>query len=337
MKKTVLLGALAALASCDTVVEVPLPAHTPRLSLLYTLSNQRLTTDYRQSFGGRSLYVSSSLGTLATTPLQGRADATVELRDASGQVVEQFEADTAGYRPPGSKYATYNYGPYTAVRGYVGRPGQAYTLRASAPGVAPLEATITLPAPAVIEAASASFVAKPQVVASGPYPAIYDYYGQLSFAILDPAATTDYYAVYAQVLDAAGQFWGNVYQDYSLRNSTGPDVNLDRFDLSSAYDVYKVLPISDGGRNGQRLAFSNPVGFYYGRPYNAQHPIPPPAYLELIVSSLPATTYTFYQSVQRFYDTNGNPFAEPAPLRSNLPGGYGLFGGATDTHLRIKL
>lgn len=337
MKKTVLLGALVALASCEAVVEVPVPAHTPQLSLLYTLSNQPVNNEYRLAFSGRGLYVSSSLSTLATTPLQGRGDATVELRDASGQVVEQFETDTTGFRPGDIYYAAYRRGYYQAVRGYVGRPGQTYTLRASAPGLAPLEATITLPAPAAVDAASVGFVAKPQVVGPGPYPSYYDYYGQLSFAILDPAATTDYYAVYAQVLDAAGQFWGNVFQDNSLRNSTGPDVNLNRFDLSSAYDVYKVLPISDVGRNGQRLAFSNPVGFSYGRSYNTQNPIPPPAYLELIVSSLPATTYTFYQSVQRYYDTNGNPFAEPAPLRSNLPGGYGLFGGATDIRLRIKL
>jgi hypothetical protein len=50
-----------------------------------------------------------------------------------------------------------------------------------------------------------------------------------------------------------------------------------------------------------------------------------------------ADTYEFYQSIQRFYDTEGNPFAEPAPLRSNIQGGYGLFGGATDATLRIKI
>lgn len=331
MKKVFLLGAVALLASCESVVEVPVPAHTPQLALRYTLSNQPVTTQYRQDFSGRSLYVSTSLSTLATTRLQGRADATVELREAGGQVVEQFRPDTAARRP-----TDYNYGTYTAVRGYVGRPGHTYTLRATAPGVAPLEATLTLPAPATLDAAN--FVAKPQVVGPGPYSPIYDYYGQLSFAILDPAATTDYYAVYARVLDAAGQFWGYVYQDYSLRDQSGPDINLNRFDLSSAYDVYKILPISDAGRNGQRIAFSNPVGFYHVGAYDPLHPTPPPpAYLELIVSTLPVATYDFYQSVQRYYDTNGNPFAEPAPLRSNLPGGYGLFGGATDTMLRIKL
>jgi len=333
MKNIFLLGSIAFLASCEAVVQVPEPAHTPQLSLLYTLSNQAITTDYNQYFYNRNPYLSSSLSTLATTRLQGRIDATVELRDASGQVVEQFRPDTVAHQP-----IDYRYGTYLPVRGYVGQPGQAYTLRASAPGLAPLEATLTLPAPATIDAASATFAAKPQVVAPGPYPAIYDYYGQLSFAILDAAATTDYYAVYARVFDAAGQPWGYVYQDYSVRNTSGPDIKLNRFDLSSTNDVYKILPVSDAGRNGQRISFSQPVGFYHSGPYDPQHPTPPPpAYLEITVSSLPSATYEFYQSVQRYYDTNGNPFAEPAPLRSNLAGGYGLFGGATDTRLRIRL
>lgn len=333
MKKGFLLGSLLLLASCEAVVNVPTPAHTPQLSLLYTLSNQPITADYNQYFYNRNPYVSSSLSTLATTRLQGRNDATVELRDASGQVVEQFKPDTSAHQP-----TDYRYGSYLPVRGYVGQPGQAYTLRASAPGLAPLEATLTLPAPATFDAASASFVTRPQVVAPGAYPSIYDYYGQLSFAILDEAATTDYYAVYARVFDAAGQPWGYAYQDYSVRDASGPDINLNRFDLSSSYDVYKILPVSDAGRNGQRISFSQPVGLSYSGPYNQQRPTPPPpAYLEITVSSLPPATYDFYQSVQRYYDTNGNPFAEPAPLRSNLAGGYGLFGGATDTKFRIRL
>ncbi|MBJ6144011.1 DUF4249 family protein [Hymenobacter sp. BT559] len=333
MKKVLFLGSLALLASCEAVVNVPTPAHTPQLSLLYTLSNQPITAEYNQYFYNRNPYVSSSLGTLATTRLQGRLDATVELRDASGQVVEQFKPDTSAHQP-----FDYRYGTYLPVRGYVGQPGQAYTLRASAPGLAPLEATLTLPAPATIDAASASFVTKPQVVAPGPYPFIYDYYGQLSFAILDAAATTDYYVAYARVFDAAGRPWGYVYQDNSGRNTEGPDIKLNRFDLSSTNDVYKILPVSDEGRNGQRLNFSHPVGLSYSGSYDPQRPnIPPPAFLEITVSSLPPATYDFYQSMQRYYDTNGNPFAEPAPLRSNLQGGYGLFGGATDTKFRIRL
>ncbi|WP_157887170.1 DUF4249 family protein [Hymenobacter sp. PAMC 26628] len=55
------------------------------------------------------------------------------------------------------------------------------------------------------------------------------------------------------------------------------------------------------------------------------------------MSGIPADTYNYYLSVQRYYDTENSIFAEPAPLRSNVPGGYGLFAGASDVVLRIPL
>ena len=320
------LAALALLTACDTVVDVKPPDHTPRLALAYTLSTQAPTPGYRQFFAARDLYVSTSQGALASAPLAGRTDATVELRDASGQVVEQFRPRARPGYPDSLR------GYYVPLLGYRGQPGQRYTLRASAPGVEAAEATITLPAPATLTAGS--YV--PKAPPAGSPPNLYNFQGQLSFAILDDAATTDYYLAYARVLDAAGRYWGFAQQDYQARNNDGPEIKLTRFDLSQPGSFYRLLPLSDVGRNGQRIAFSNDISLYYdGR--NAQGPLPAPAFLEVIVSSVPAATADFYQSVQRYSDTDGNPFAEPAPLRSNVAGGYGLFAGATETVLRIPL
>lgn len=329
--KAFLLFPLAALllAGCETTVDVVPPAHTPRLSLAYTLSNQPQTADYQKFFESRALYVSTSQGVLETKALQGRSDATVELRDATGQVVEQFlPRGRAGYGPDSLP------GYYRPRRGYAGQPGATYTLRASAPGVEAVEAQLTLPLPATLEAGS--YVAQP--LAPGSSPNGYGFSGRLSFAIADNAATADYYLAYARVLDGRGHYWGQVTQDYSARNHDGPDIKLNRFDLSEPGSPYQTLPLSDAGRNGQRLVYSSDVSTHYSGPYDPQNPTPPaPAYLEVTVSSLRPATYEFYQSIQRYFDTDGNPFAEPAPLRSNVQGGYGLFGGATDVTLRLKL
>jgi len=331
MKSALLLLALAALAGCESVVTVTPPAHTPRLSLSYTLSNQVPTADYQQYFSVRSAFASTSQGILENKNLLGRTDAIIELRDAGGQVVEQFRPDTSRYS---LKPTDYRYGTYIPVRGYAGVPGQAYQLRASAPGVEALEATLTLPPLPTVEAAS--YVALPPPANNNFIST--PYYGQLSFAIADPAATTDYYVAYARALDAAGQTWGFAAEDEGLRNQDGPEIKLNRFALSASGSTTSVMPVSDAGRNGQRLLYSNPVWLYYGRGYASNLPAPPPpAYLELTVSSVPASTYDFYQSVQRYRDANDNPFAEPAPLRSNVQGGYGLFGGASDVVVRIKL
>ncbi len=334
MKPALLLLALAALAGCESVVTVTPPAHTPRLALTYTLSNQPQTADYQriEAFHDRNPFASTSQAILVNKNLVGRTDATIELRDASGQIVEDFRPDTSRYT---QRPTDYRYGSYIPVRGYVGVPGQAYQLRASAPGVEPVEATMTLPPLPAVEAAS--FVQQPATASSSNFitPAKY---GQLTFAISDPAATTDYYVAYIRVLDAAGQYWGYAFEDESLRNTNGPSVKLNEFKLSSAGNINSMMPISDAGRQGQRLVYSAPVGVYYGRGYDSRNPTPPPpAYLELTVSSIPASTYDFYQSVQRYRDANDNPFAEPAPLRSNVQGGYGLFGGASDVVVRIKL
>ncbi|MGI4741407.1 MAG: DUF4249 family protein [Janthinobacterium lividum] len=332
MPKNLLFLALAALplAGCETTAEVEPPAHTPRLSIAYTLSTQVPSANPQDFFASRMLYVSTSHSITEISRLVGRADAAVELRDASGQVVEQYRPrGQGGYGGTDSVQ-----GYYVAARGYVGQPGQRYTLRASAPGVAAVEAALTLPAPTTV--GTGSYAPVPLAPGSSPNP--YNGKGRLSFSVLDNAATTDYYLAYARVLDANGQYWGSVYQDYSARNNTGIDIKLSRFDLSEPGSPYQTLPISDAGRNGQAITFSNDITYGYGRPYDPQHPMPPlPAFLEVIVSSLPADTYDFYQSVQRYYDTDGNPFAEPAPLHSNVVGGYGLFGGATDAVLRIRL
>ena len=327
MKKSLSLLAVAgltlALASCETIVDVEAPAHTPRLALTYTLSNQAPTADYRQFFSGRDLYVSTSQGVLETKDLDGRSDATVELRDASGQVVEQFRArGRVSYQGRDSLR-----GYYVPTRGYVGQPGMRYTLRASAPGVEPVEATLILPAPTTIE--SGSYAPKSNF-RYGP--------GRLSFTVADNAATTDYYVAYARVLDAAGKPWGQIVRDYNTTENNGSEVDVNRFQLTESRYFYSVFPLSDVGRNGQRISSGNDVTIHYTGAYNPTNPTPPdPAFIEVIVSNITPDAYNFYQSLRRYSDVDGNPFAEPAPLRSNVKPGYGLFGGAADVTFRIPL
>lgn len=317
-----LAASLALLAGCESVADIDPPAHTPRLSVAYTLSNQPLSAAYTRFFTERPLYVSTSHSITEISRLVGRADATVALYDEAGQVVEQFRPrGRQGYNGADSTQ-----GYYVPVRGYVGQPGRTYTLRASAPGVADTQATITLPAPTTVADGSYS-------LQTGPNN--YQYQGRLKFSILDNAATTDYYLAYARALDANGQPCGDVWQDYSGRTTDGPDIRLTRFDLSLPPTDRGHYPVSDAGRQGQRLEYGGDtyISLYGGNGPGSSKP----AYIEVIVSTIPASTYDFYQSVQRYYDVEGNPFAEPAPLHSNIQGGYGLFGGATDVSLRIKL
>ena len=316
--------AMLALSSCETIVEVDTPPHTPRLSLTYTFSNQPATADYRNYFRVRNLFVSNSQSVLDIKRLTGRGDATVQLFDESGQVVQQF-------RPRGRFNGEDSIYDYVPTRNLVGEPGRTYTLRASAPGLEAVESTLRLPALPVIE--SATYVAKPRT--PGGFSS---YEGRLTLGVADNSATTDYYLVYGRVLDRNGRYWGNVQREYNPGGVDGPDINLSQFQLSDPDNLYEQYPFSDAGSNGRRLSLGVDVVLRSRGGFDPQNPTPSePAYVEVIVSNITSDTYRFYQSLLRYYDTDGNPFAEPAPLVSNVRPGYGLFGGATDATYRIPL
>lgn len=330
MKKLLTLCFATLLFSgCETIVDVDVPPHTPRLALTYTLSNQVPTAEYQQFFEVRDLFVSVSQSVLEIKEPAGRKDATVELLNEAGQVVEQFRPKArSGYYSANGLDSLYGY--YVPTRNFAGQPGRTYTLRASAPGVETVEATLTLPGQAVIETGS-------YVSSTPPSPNVRGTAGRLTCSILDNAATTDYYLAYARVLDRNGQYWGTIQIDYSNSNGNNSDINLNRFRLSEGLTMYNQSTFSDAGGNGQRINLSSDVYMRYRGSYGPGGTYPEPGYIEVIVSSITPDTYRFYQSLQRYYDTDGNPFAEPAPLVSNVRPGYGLFGGATDVTYRIPL
>jgi hypothetical protein len=330
-KLLTLLVGTAALSACETIVDVDVPPHTPRLALSYTLSNQTLTAEYQDFFKVRDLFVSTSQGVLELKEPTGRKDATVELLNDAGQVVERFRSKGR----PGFNQSTGRpdslYGYYVPTRNFAGQPGSTYRLRVSAPGVETIESALTLPARAIIETVS-------YVSSTSNNPNVRGGAGRLTCSILDNATTSDFYLVYARVLDRNGQYWGPIRYDYnSTVNGSSSDLSLGRFQLSEGGALYSQYPFSDAGGNGQRLNLSNDVYMDFDGNFGPGGTYPDPGFIEVTVSSLTPHTYRFYQSLQRYYDTDGNPFAEPAPLFSNVRPGYGLFGGATDVTYRIPL
>ncbi|WP_375416484.1 DUF4249 domain-containing protein [uncultured Hymenobacter sp.] len=326
MAKISLLLLTAALSSCESTVDLPEPPHTPRVALTYTLTTTPQDSSFRELYQGRQLYLSNSQRVFDQSELRGRADATVELRDAAGAVVERYR-----HLPPGAAPGNGLPGAYRPVLNFQPRPGQTYTLRATLPGLETAESTLTLPQPAVID--TAAYVLR----AAGPndYPG--SYRGRLTLTVRDDPATANYYLAYARVLDRQGQpaEWSALEPDYESQDQ---DVVLGQFQLSSPGGSYgyQLFPFADDGLNGQRLTLATDARFYLA--YSVQGSVPPePGYIEVTVSSITAEAYQFYLSRRRYYDSNDNPFAEPAPLASNVRAGYGLFGGATDVTYRIRL
>ncbi|MDO7854776.1 DUF4249 domain-containing protein [Hymenobacter convexus] len=322
-----LLLATAGLAGCETAVDLPEPPHTPRVALTYTLTPGPPDSSFAELYGGRQLYISNSQRVFDTSQLGGRADATVELRNAAGAVVERYRPILTGGNPQYGYYGQPGY--YRPVLGFRPQVGQAYTLRATLPGFETAESTLTLPAPAVIE--SATYV--PRSVANANYG---QSTGRLSVVLRDDPATANYYLAFARLLDRQGNpgNWSPVDVDYDSQSNTAGSIG--QFQLSSPRQQYSLYPFADTDANGQRIALNADVR-YYSSCYPSGPNCPQPGYMEVYVSSITKEAYDFYLSRRRYYDSDGNPFAEPAPLASNVRSGYGIFGGATDVTYRIQL
>jgi len=320
MRALAACGALA-LAGCETTVDLPEPPHTPKVALMYTLTTAPLDSSFQYLYDTRQLFISKSQSVFNSDEIRGLNTATAELRDAGGSVVER-------YRPVVGNSSGYysNTGYYRPVLGYRPQPGHTYTLRASLPGLEAAESTLTMPQPAVIE--SGSYV--PAATNGNPN----QFQGRLSVVVRDNPGTADYYLAFARVLDRNGQpgDWSPVQIDYQSQDNT---VSIGQFQLSSPVQRYSVYPYADTDVNGQRITMTSDI-YFYNSCYSCPQP-PQPGYIEVTVSSLTRDAYNFYLSRRRYFDSDGNPFAEPAPLASNVRSGYGLFAGATDVTYRIRI
>ena len=317
---------LATATGCETTLDLPEPPHTPRVALTYTLTTAPQDSSFQELYQQRQLFISNSQRVFDTTRLRGRPDAAAELRDAAGNVVERFRP-LRGSNPEESRRVA---GSYRPVLGFRPVPGRAYTLRASLPGLPPVESTLTLPLPTIVE--SAAYAPRPG--STGGVSNVFR--GRLTLTLRDDPATPNYYLAYARALDQEGKAgkWSAVVKD--IQGEDDNDSRIERFRLSEATaDFRRDLPFADAGLNGQLITLTADTYFTAQNCFSGN--CPQPAFLEVYVSSIPAADYNFYLARRRYEESNGNFFAEPAPLASNVRGGYGLFGGATDVIYRIRL
>ncbi|UOQ54973.1 DUF4249 domain-containing protein [Hymenobacter cellulosivorans] len=329
LRRSAVLAVLSTglLSSCETVIDLPEPEHTPRIALKYILSNYEPQRQTDELANTRKLFVSNSQRIFSNKEARGRKDATVVILDENGAEVERF-------RPvlPSSPYDTFNIGSYEPTRNLKGEPGRTYTLRASLPGFETVESKLTLPAVPVIE--SATFVKNESKSENSSV------FGQLSLTVADDPGAANYYVAFARVVNSQN----NQYQGWSqvdvAEDESDVEVDLGQFQLSTVYSFqgysYGLFPFADTNVNGKRFSLTTNVRFYDGycqQPSNCQRP----DYMEVYVTSMTQDTYNFFLARRRYNDSEGNPFAEPAPLPSNIRPGYGLFGGMTDAVYRIKL
>jgi len=59
--------------------------------------------------------------------------------------------------------------------------------------------------------------------------------------------------------------------------------------------------------------------------------------LKVRVTSLSRDAYLYYRSLAQYREADGNPFAEPVTVHSNIENGYGIFGLGHTTVFKVEL
>jgi hypothetical protein len=318
------LGMMAlGLVACELEQEVPIPEHEPKLTMRLALTNTIPDTIHYASGEYNQLYIGRSKGIFdSSQELGGVTNATVTLYNEAGQAVESYTH---------SGKLSHNYyeiqqipGYYHAEKEYVPQPGKAYTLRASAPGFQPVEATVHMPNPNVITEAALT-----DVVAAEYNMMTLE--GRLRVTFEDNQRDENYYRIVAYPLDSA-QTRLPYLTLYPQLDRSNPELGMEQqLGLGGLFSdaLYKSGQIT----LVNRVSIPALDGGYMMRTGKKRYT----QFVEVQVQQLTRDEYLFYQTMRAQWDTDGNPFAEYAQVHRNVQNGYGVLGGVTISRQIIPL
>ncbi|MFC5271794.1 DUF4249 domain-containing protein [Adhaeribacter terreus] len=324
LQKTAQLAAaflgITLLSACETVVEVPIPAHTPKLAVRYMLPDTEPDTLFYQLFPQYQPYVNHSQSIYSGSELKGVNDAMLTVTDQNGNVVETFK------RGNGFGYGASDDGYYEPVTRFKAQPGQTYSLSVSAPNYETVTGKLTMPSG--ISGVQATFLETSRENGGGSYAQVR---GRVTISLPDNGAENNFYTLYGTLLDdryvANGR---DVFQEEMEDDAIGVSTEFQNIHFSPI--LYgDANPFDDKTFNGKTINVTRNVMLFYG---NAATP---PRYLRIYVHSITEDSYRFLKSLKMYNETGDNPFAEQTRVLGNLEKGYGYFGGFTSSYFDIEL
>ncbi len=287
MKRIIVaLTFIALLASCEK--EIPLDAE-------YTEPKITLNSVFRKD-SVFEVHLSRSLSVIDNGTLDDITGATVELLDASGNLIETLNEDGNGFYSSNS----------------VGVIGVDYTMRASE---------------ANYETVTASDRISPAATISFHDTATLNNIDQdvfeIEFNLTEASNSEGYYRVRV-IEEYVDQGTG---QSYFYDLSFSPVDGRFQNNSSDNYEREAYLTASS-------LALSNgPLKLWaYTNTSNLQ----PGSSIIVKVESLTKVGYEYLLSSQRAWETQGNFFAQPVLVRSNVENGFGVFMGLSESNLSIN-
>lgn len=296
--------AVFAFGGCTKYIEFEGDNATPRLVLngvMYPDSAIQVT-------------LSNSVGYLSTDGINRQTNGVLSLYNEAGELLEVLQHMGDGI---------YRGNTLTTV-------GPSYRIVAEHPGFEPVEASDVVPIPAEILSWDTATVEvdNPFGTTSGR---------EYRFTFADPPDEDNYYMV--EVIQAE-----EYYINYIFDPETGefvPDtVWLEQpFFFPVGMNTSDQVIISENesflGESltfGDQFFFSDNLFAGSTREFTVRinEPLPSARYI-LRLSTLSYDYYRYRITARRFFDTNGDPFAEPVLVFSNVEGGLGIFGGVSSS------
>lgn len=289
----IITAATILFASCEKEIKVTLPEHTPALTLnSYTETNDTIRLQVGHSIS--ILKYKNSSDFIIT-------NATVALyKDGS-------LAETIHYDPVLQEYKSNT----------IAEPGKSYTVKVSATGYNAAEATAGVPS--VIPITGIQHFSNVRTDMDGQS------LDEVRIKFTDPATAGDFYIIrVVQGMDF--DTTGHSYQSSTCINSTDPSIeNVSNEDIGintclSSNNIF----IRDDLFNGQikELSLYIPSGFI--SPFSTE-PGGPMIYSHIELYHVSEAYFRYLKTYQFASENNGNPFAEPANIYTNVKNGYGNF------------
>lgn len=253
-----------------------------------------------------SVHVSRSLSVLDNGDLDSVFDATVTITDDIGSPAILLHHNLAGF------YIADSARPI---------PNRTYTLNASAPTYEPVSATNAIPGAVQILNLDTTFIYNPDSSVDL----------KVSITFNDPAGLANFYLVEMIRYDTISFGMDTIgYSFPEYMTCTDPNIETE----SEFDNVYRYLLFKDSSFDGQEYTLDFEVENFIHDNSGGGGNFKASASLNLISSS--EAFFNYRRSYLAYQRVDGNPFAQPVQVYTNVEGGYGIFAGGTRSSWRIQ-
>jgi len=298
MKKLILFLSVTSFllfTNCTKEIEFDAQDIAPRIVVNSLFTNDSLWT----------ANISRSVGVLETTSYTSIEDADVSIFDGNGVQVTTLTNQGDGL--------------YTSLTGATPQADELYTIEVTAPGYTSVSATNRIPT--TVQINSIDTVSSTNSDGENIL--------ETTINFQDPSANENYYMVEVLVKGTLiDEFEGDTIEFREPLQISCNDINVEtinRFNSGGFENTYLYLMLKDENFDGEDYALTFSV-INYAELKDLE------LFGEIRLVNTSEAYFNYLKSFNMYQRANGNPFATPVQVYSNVENGMGIFAGGTLTY-----